>query len=253
MVNKKVKVIAHRCGMARAPENTLLGCKTALQDGADGFECDARLTKDGEPVVIHTVFGSDDITKAADCTTPLSGLTWLDVKRLKVKGTQESVPHLDDVLAFVAENSIECYIEPKEDSPALIEKIVQRAEQWKLSDKIRFITFFRLRRLLIRAKNLNPNIKTDVILISPFVDWRECARSAQADIVTPGWKRLNWWKGSRLVTSRFSNRVMETHDAGIEVTSGIANVEKDTRWLIEQGVDGIWTDDVVAVKRVLEN
>jgi len=238
--------------MGRAPENTLVGCKTALEDGADAFECDVRLTKDGEPIVIHTTFGRDDISKVTDCSVPLCRLTWLDIKQLKVKGTQESIPHLDEILSFVADHPIECYIEPKEDSSVLIEKILQRVEQWNVPGKIRFITFFRWRKLLIEAKKLNPNVRTNVILISPFVDWRQCAYSAQTDIVTPGWKRLNWWRGSRFITSRFSRRVKQTHDSGIEVTSGIANEEKDTWWLLEQGVDGIWTDDVVKVKRVLE-
>ena len=46
-------VIAHRGASASAPENTLPAFELAVQQGADAFELDVRLTRDGAPVVIH--------------------------------------------------------------------------------------------------------------------------------------------------------------------------------------------------------
>jgi glycerophosphoryl diester phosphodiesterase len=46
-------VIAHRGASASAPENTLAAFELAMQQGADAFELDVRLTRDGAPVVIH--------------------------------------------------------------------------------------------------------------------------------------------------------------------------------------------------------
>jgi glycerophosphoryl diester phosphodiesterase len=46
-------VIAHRGASAHAPENTLPAFELAVQQGADAFELDVRLTRDGAPVVIH--------------------------------------------------------------------------------------------------------------------------------------------------------------------------------------------------------
>jgi glycerophosphoryl diester phosphodiesterase len=46
-------VIAHRGASAHAPENTLAAFELAVQQGADAFELDVRLTRDGAPVVIH--------------------------------------------------------------------------------------------------------------------------------------------------------------------------------------------------------
>ena len=46
-------VIAHRGASASAPENTLPAFELAAQQGADAFELDVRLTRDGAPVVIH--------------------------------------------------------------------------------------------------------------------------------------------------------------------------------------------------------
>jgi glycerophosphoryl diester phosphodiesterase len=46
-------VIAHRGASGAAPENTLPAFELAVQQGADAFELDVRLTADHVPVVIH--------------------------------------------------------------------------------------------------------------------------------------------------------------------------------------------------------
>ena len=58
-------VIAHRGASGYAPENTLPAFELAEQQGADAFELDVRLTRDGAPVVVH------DAT--LDRTTNLAG------------------------------------------------------------------------------------------------------------------------------------------------------------------------------------
>lgn len=46
-------VIAHRGASAEAPENTLPAFRQAELEGADAFEFDVRLTRDGIPVLMH--------------------------------------------------------------------------------------------------------------------------------------------------------------------------------------------------------
>jgi len=46
-------VIAHRGASADVAEHTLSAYETALKDGADGLECDVRLTADGHLVCVH--------------------------------------------------------------------------------------------------------------------------------------------------------------------------------------------------------
>ena len=47
------RIIAHRCGGALAPENTLAGLRIAARLGCRGVEFDAMLGADSVPVVIH--------------------------------------------------------------------------------------------------------------------------------------------------------------------------------------------------------
>ncbi|WP_121194343.1 glycerophosphodiester phosphodiesterase [Motilibacter peucedani] len=46
-------VVAHRGASADVPEHTLAAYAKALADGADGLECDVRLTRDGHLVCVH--------------------------------------------------------------------------------------------------------------------------------------------------------------------------------------------------------
>jgi glycerophosphoryl diester phosphodiesterase len=58
-------IIAHRGASGQAPENTLAAFELAVKQGADAFELDVRVTKDGAAVVLH------DAT--LDRTTDFSG------------------------------------------------------------------------------------------------------------------------------------------------------------------------------------
>src|ERR1700749_2823955 len=46
-------VVAHRGASAALPEHTLAAYDLALKEGADGVECDVRLTRDGHLVCVH--------------------------------------------------------------------------------------------------------------------------------------------------------------------------------------------------------
>ncbi|MFV0493781.1 glycerophosphodiester phosphodiesterase [Mycobacterium sp.] len=46
-------VVAHRGASSARPEHTLAAYELALNEGADGVECDVRLTRDGHLVCVH--------------------------------------------------------------------------------------------------------------------------------------------------------------------------------------------------------
>ena len=47
------RVVAHRGASAALPEHTIGAYELALKEGADGVECDVRLTRDGHLVCVH--------------------------------------------------------------------------------------------------------------------------------------------------------------------------------------------------------
>jgi glycerophosphoryl diester phosphodiesterase len=71
-------VFGHRGGAKIGPENTLLAFARGLAAGADGFECDVRLSADGVPVVIH----DPTLDRTTDRTGPVSALTAGELARV---------------------------------------------------------------------------------------------------------------------------------------------------------------------------
>src|ERR1700742_1628771 len=53
VVSRHPFVVAHRGASASLPEHTLAAYDLALREGADGVECDVRLTRDGHLVCVH--------------------------------------------------------------------------------------------------------------------------------------------------------------------------------------------------------
>lgn len=101
VMNYIPKVIAHRGASSLAPENTMAAFDLAWLEGADGVECDVRLTSDCQVVCMHD---SDTGRVAGDLLVVESqtyeALSALDVGAWKgdaYRGTK--IPLLSDLLA----------------------------------------------------------------------------------------------------------------------------------------------------------
>ncbi|MFD3509907.1 glycerophosphodiester phosphodiesterase [Nocardia sp. NPDC058666] len=97
--NRPPFVVAHRGASAAKPEHTLAAYELALQEGADGVECDVRLTRDGHLVCVH----DRTIDRTSDATGLVSELT-LDELRDTNFGTEDepqSVLALSDLIGLV--------------------------------------------------------------------------------------------------------------------------------------------------------
>lgn len=75
---QKPLVLGHRGACAHAPENTLAAFRLALDCGADGFELDARLTRDKVVMVLHDA----TVNRVTDGRGRLAALTQAEVERL---------------------------------------------------------------------------------------------------------------------------------------------------------------------------
>jgi glycerophosphoryl diester phosphodiesterase len=69
-------IIAHRGASAYAPENTLPAFELAVEQGADAFELDVRLTRDGAAVVIH----DDTLDRTTDLSGPVRARTLAELR-----------------------------------------------------------------------------------------------------------------------------------------------------------------------------
>ncbi|MCZ6681298.1 MAG: glycerophosphodiester phosphodiesterase [Candidatus Poribacteria bacterium] len=251
-MNPDIKILAHRGGMERAPENTIAAFRQALDDGADAFECDVRLTKDQEPIIIHTGFDRDDIEAVTGCSTPLRELNWSDVQTLKVMESNEPIAHLDGVLSFVRDTGLPCFIEPKESSEALIPIVVERIHQSDLVDKVDILTFDSRRELLLQAKQLQPEIQTSVIIINPMANFLKAAESIDAGRVIIGWSRINHFCLYNFFFRSLTRKVRQLRAKGIAVEGGFARTRHDVEWLLRHEIGGLWTDNVPRIREFVE-
>jgi glycerophosphoryl diester phosphodiesterase len=101
-------VIAHRGASAYAPENTLAAFELAVTQGADAFELDVRVTRDGAAVVMH----DETLDRTTDLTGPVRARTLAELRQADggcrfttdrgrttpYRGTGVHVPTLAEVL-----------------------------------------------------------------------------------------------------------------------------------------------------------
>ncbi len=96
-------IFAHRGASHDAPENTLAAFQLAWEQGADGIECDFRVSGDGHIVCIHdaTTLRTAGLNLEV-AETPLADLKRLDVGRWKGElFAGQRIPTLAEVIAIV--------------------------------------------------------------------------------------------------------------------------------------------------------
>jgi glycerophosphoryl diester phosphodiesterase len=86
-------ILAHRGAAMRFPENTISAFDAALDEGADGFECDVRVSADGVPLVIH----DSRLRRLTGERGRLARLPYKHISSMRIKG-REKIPTLETVL-----------------------------------------------------------------------------------------------------------------------------------------------------------
>lgn len=70
------RVYAHRGASFDFPEHTLVAYQAAIEEDADGFECDVRLTKDSVPILWH----DPTMDRTAGSRGDIAALTYMQVR-----------------------------------------------------------------------------------------------------------------------------------------------------------------------------
>lgn len=89
-----ISIIGHRGCSLHAPENSLAGIRRAAELGADGVEIDIRRAVDGAPVVFHDW----SLRRMTGWPGPIQLFPSLLLRRLRLRGSDERIPLLADVL-----------------------------------------------------------------------------------------------------------------------------------------------------------
>lgn len=123
-------IAAHRGGAALNPENSRAAFLHAIALGAQQIETDVHLSSDDEPVLMH------DAT--LDRTTMVTGAvrqkTWGQLQAIRLKGSEECVPHLDELLVMLSCTATDLRLEIKLNSerqryPGMAAKILDHLQR----------------------------------------------------------------------------------------------------------------------------
>ncbi|ODR16163.1 glycerophosphodiester phosphodiesterase [Mycolicibacterium porcinum] len=111
-------VVAHRGASADKPEHTLAAYDLALREGADGVECDVRLTRDGHLVCVH----DRRVDRTSTGTGLVSEMTLAELRRLDYgswhaggRAGATGLLTLDDLVSLVLDwnRPVKLFIETK--------------------------------------------------------------------------------------------------------------------------------------------
>jgi glycerophosphoryl diester phosphodiesterase len=222
-----MKIIAHRGARAEEPENTLRAVKRAFECGAEAVEIDVRFSKDREIVLIH----DDTLERTTNGFGKVSEKTLEQLRTLDA-GKGEKIPKLSEVLLLAENLGLELVIELKEEG--MEEIIVHEIAKAGMEKSVLISSFYHAS--LLKIKELEPRIKTGIIISSLPVFPVKIAIDASANVIFPKYPRLN------------TEFVAEALKKGIEVYSWTINTREDFEKAFELGVEGVVTDDPCKLK-----
>ena len=155
-----MKIYAHRGSSIEHPELTMAAYKAAIDDGADGFECDVRLSKDNQLILWH----DSDMKRIAGNTARIADLTLREIK-----DHYRQVMTLEELLLLARDNKKELAIETKHPAPsasAVEKKVMNLLQQEKAAADIHVMSFSWL--AIENIKKIDPEQKTVALLHDTF-------------------------------------------------------------------------------------
>jgi glycerophosphoryl diester phosphodiesterase len=176
-----MKIYAHRGASHDYPEMTMAAYENAVKQGADGFECDLRLTKDGVAVLWHDA----DLKRRADSDSVVA-----DSNYLQLKGIYPQILTLDQFFDFAIVEKKSLLLETKHPVPSrtaiedkVVEKIHLEAKRInKAGISVNIMSFSWC--AIERVKALDKNIET-TFLLHEQTPWFS-ARYSSAQSLGPG-------------------------------------------------------------------
>jgi glycerophosphoryl diester phosphodiesterase len=213
-------LIAHRGYSAVYPENTITAFRKAR---SKVVEFDVRKTLDNVPVVIH----DRTLDRTTTGTGEVKKHTWEHIKDLHIKGCDERVPSLDQVLqTFGDEYSYNIEIKSSDTADVVVDSIKKSALPYGNT----LVTSFKWDEIKA-VRKLDDRIKTGLVsIVRPELAIRECVRIGCEVAV------LN-----HLIITRDVVNYAEKN--GIEVYAYTVNSVDEARKLIDYGVTGIISDE----------
>ncbi|MHA1641363.1 MAG: glycerophosphodiester phosphodiesterase [Promethearchaeota archaeon] len=236
-MKEKILIIAHAGGAKDVPENTMTAFKKSIELGAEYVEFDIHLTKDDEIVIIH----DSDTYRTTNVKGLVKEMTLNEIKHLKVEGF-EKIPTLKELIALAKGKIL---LQPEIKAMGVAEKLIPILENENLLQTT-IISSFILNEL-ISCQKMNSEAKLALLIPEQFRSIRLMKRKI-LDIAKNNFYAIH--PHFRYLTKEI---VDFAHDNGLKVNVWTVNDENMMHSLVNMGIDGLITDDVLLAKKVLNN
>jgi glycerophosphoryl diester phosphodiesterase len=232
---------AHRGGAADGLENTLAQFRRAVDAGYRYLETDVHASADGRLVAFHDA----TLDRVTDGAGRIADLPWQDIRQARVAGA-EPVSLFEELLETFPEARWNVDMKAESSLRPLLD-LVERTNTW---DRVCVGSFSEAR--VARAQRLaGPRLATSYgtagVLALRLRSWGMPAalrRSAVAAQVPES------QSGVPVVDHRF---VRTAHARGLQVHVWTVNEPQRMHRLLDLGVDGIMTDHIDTLRKVLED
>jgi glycerophosphoryl diester phosphodiesterase len=228
-----MQIYAHRGVSADFPELTLAAYEGAVAQGADGFECDLRLTKDEVPVLWHNA----SMLERAGNPGLIAEMTFAQVSR-----AYPQILTLTEFLNFAVSNKKGVLLETKHPviSGNRIEEVIAQtlAETSGIASidvSVMSFSWFAIEKM----KRVDPSIKT-TFLMHRHTSWLQ-AKLSSAAAIGPGINELR----------EEPIRAKRIKDLGRSLHVWTVNEDSDIKLCDKVGVDILITNKPAHAREVL--
>jgi glycerophosphoryl diester phosphodiesterase len=228
-----MQIYAHRGASADFPELTLAAYEGAVAQGADGFECDLRLTKDEVPVLWHNA----SMLERAGNPGLIAEMTFAQVSR-----AYPQILTLTEFLNFAVSNKKGVLLETKHPviSGNRIEEVIAQtlAETSGIASidvSVMSFSWFAIEKM----KRVDPSIKT-TFLMHRHTSWLQ-AKLSSAAAIGPGINELR----------EEPIRAKRIKDLGRSLHVWTVNEDSDIKLCDKVGVDILITNKPAHAREVL--
>lgn len=242
-------VIAHRGYSQFAQENTLSAFDAAIRAGAQGIECDIRLTGDGQAIVNHNkhlLIGNQKVKISKYSISELKDIC---------KGAGHELLVLDDLFEYVKQKQAQFFLELKSSSPTLAKSIINKIKEENLWQQVHITGFSFFVKNALRAQSQHPKLQVGQFLHLP--SYAYIKRPKKSYCVFLGW--LDGIRGSQTLfrTLISPTRLVKLKNffekQGFNVMGGVINNESGLDLFRQAGITDIVTDRVSETVNYFKN
>ena len=236
-------VLAHRGASLVRPENTLAAFRAAIEQGADGFELDVQLSRDGQLVVFHDI----SLERIAGRRERICDLSAKELRELDVgshfgppfRGAR--MPLLEEVLAefgpaVVVNIELKNHYQPWNKLVARLASVLRGQQS---APRLLLSSFNPL--AVMQARRLIPEVPVG-LLLGAF------ERRALRRLLRRALRYDSLHLQERLLRP---GEVGREHARGHRVVAWVVDSAERLRWLQAEGVDAVIVTDPGAARRTL--